>query len=633
MEIDNLLWYNVFRFTLELLAAGLIMARLTAIRGPHKGAFYDLEHPETVIGRLRTCSICLHDAAVGRQHAKIILRGENASVVDLKSKAGIYVNGRKVVSAKLADGDVIRIGNSTFSFSTDRSGPRTTEEMVVLASLKAEETDRARLALSRQAASEKGELAFLYEVADSLLPETQSERLLQTILDLLSRRFQPAGAHIFLVNSNTKELELHASRSDSEVPPISRTMVGQSYDNRESLLVQNAHADPRFSDAQSVRLYQIRSAVCVPLGRLGVINLCHTSTRRSFTHTDLTSLSIIAALASPALEKALHLETVEQKVQELTSIVKGQYNIVGKSAAIRNVFELIGRAAKTNSTVLILGESGTGKELVARALHFNSERSGRPFVAVNCASLAESLVESELFGHEKGAFTGAVEARPGKFEQADGGTLFLDEIGELRPAVQAKLLRVLEDGVVQRIGSVKDRKVNVRLLAASNRDLRADAARGIFRQDLLYRLEVIQIPIPPLRRRVEDIPMLIEHFIEMFRNKSNRWVRGVSDEALHSMKSYSWPGNVRELKNVIERCMVLGRHDRIEKEDVLQFGLSEFVAPHAQPTRTLSEIEREHIMNVLRQCGGRKGEAAKLLGIDRKTLFRKLESFGSEQNI
>lgn len=609
------------------------MGRLTAIRGPHRGAFYELEEAETVIGRMRTCGIRLHDSAVGKQHAKIVLHGGKVSIIDLNSRSGIYVNNRKITSAELADGDIVRIGNSTFTFSAEPALRRDTGEMVVIASLKAEETDKARLEFVKQAESEKGDLAFLYEIAGALLPDTSSEDLLRKFLDHLVRRFRPTGAHIFLVNPNTRQLELHASRSQAEVPPLSTTMVRQSFEKQESLLVQNAYADPRFSDVDSVRLYKIRSALCVPLGRLGVINLCHTSKQNAFTQRDLKMLSLISALAAPPIEKAFHLETAEEAVRELTRIVKGQYDIVGKSPAIRQVFEVIGRASKTDSNVLILGESGTGKELVARALHFNSERSRKPFVAVNCASLAESLIESELFGHERGAFTGAVEARPGKFEQADGGTLFLDEIGELKPAMQAKLLRVLEDGVVQRIGAAKDRKVNVRLLAASNRDLTEAAAKGQFRQDLLYRLQVIQILLPPLRRRIDDIPMLVDHFIEMFRNKSNRRVLGISEEVLELAKSYSWPGNVRELKNVIERCMVLGKHERIEKEDLLQFGLRECAAPAGRQIKTLRELEQEHIMNVLRQCNGRKGEAAKLLGIDRKTLFRKLEPFASEQNL
>lgn len=607
-----------------------LMAKLIAVQGPHEGAFYELDQRETVIGRLRTCGICLHDNTVGREHARIVLKGKDAIITDLESKGGTFVNDKKVASAALSSGDTIRIGNSTFSFSSGGGPSKKMDEMTVVAILGSEETDKAKADFTRKPAPKGSELAFLYGIADSLLREQSIEGLLRSTLEHLVTRFKPTGAFFFLLNPDTNELELSGSWCENEIPPISRTMVKHSFEKKESLLVRNADADQRFSDADSVRLYQIRSALCIPLGRFGVINLCHASKRRSFTEQDLKLASIISGLAIPALEKAHHLRTVDETVQELTNIVKGQYNIIGKSKPIRQVFDLIGRASLTDSTVLILGESGTGKELVARALHFNSERSKRPFVAVNCASLADSLIESELFGHERGAFTGAHEAKPGKFEQADGGTLFLDEISELKPELQAKLLRVLEDGIVQRVGSTKNRKVNVRLLAASNRDLKAAVEQGTFREDLLYRLEVIRIIIPPLRRRVEDIPMLADHFLEMFRNKSNRPIQQISPEALELAKFYPWPGNVRELKNVIERCVVLGKHERIEKEDLVACGLSHAPAPDGERIRTLDEVEKDHIMRVLEQCGGRKGEAAKLLGIDRKTLFRKLESFTSQ---
>jgi len=301
-----------------------------------------------------------------------------------------------------------------------------------------------------------------------------------------------------------------------------------------------------------------------------------------------------------------------------------QFDMVGSSPAMRKLFAMIEKVAPLDVTVLVTGESGTGKELVARALHRNSPRSARPLVAVNCAAIPRELAESELFGHEKGAFTGAHVRRRGKFELAGGGTLFLDEIGELPAESQAKLLRVIEDKQVTRVGGEEPFEVDVRLVTASNRDLRADAAAGRFREDLLYRLEVVHVQIPPLRDRARDIPELARFFLDRYRQQAGRRGATLTPEAIERLTAHGWPGNIRELKNVIERAVILSPGPKIGPEDILLSG-----APAGSESfELLSQVEKRHIERAMAVAEGNKKKAAELLGIPRSSLYDKLREHG-----
>ncbi len=308
--------------------------------------------------------------------------------------------------------------------------------------------------------------------------------------------------------------------------------------------------------------------------------------------------------------------------------------IVGVSRPVRELFDLIDRAARSASTILITGESGTGKELVARAIHDASERHGA-FVPVNCAAIPAELIESELFGHTGGAFTGARQARAGLFESANGGTLFLDEVGELPPAFQPKLLRALTEGAVRRVGADREREVDVRIVAATNRNLEDDVRAERFREDLYWRLNVIRVHVPPLRDRPIDIPLLVDHFLSRAADISGREPLDVSQDTLAILTTYSWPGNVRELENAVERAVALARGKRLTPEDlperVRTTGEAAVTVARAQQRRlTLRELEKEYILETLQRTGGNKSRAAELLGLDRKTLYRKLDEYGSE---
>ena len=337
----------------------------------------------------------------------------------------------------------------------------------------------------------------------------------------------------------------------------------------------------------------------------------------------------------PALERALDHAALRDEVRVLRDNLSSSFdtkNVIGKSPAMRQLLSMVSAIAPSEATVLITGESGTGKEVAARLIHANSNRRKGPYVAVNCAALSEALLESELFGHEKGAFTGAEKRREGRFLAADKGTIFLDEVGEIPLAMQVKLLRVIQERELQRVGGDQTIKVDVRILAATNRDLKQEVEEGRFRQDLYYRLNVVALQLPPLRERKEDIPLLAMHFLKMFAEKNSKAVKGFTPAAMDRLLKYSWPGNVRELENAVERAVVLLIGEYVSERE-LPPSLTDEGDNGKPPKRdfgnmTLEEIERMAVLDTLEQVGGNKSEAARRLGINRKTLLAKLEGNG-----
>jgi len=333
------------------------------------------------------------------------------------------------------------------------------------------------------------------------------------------------------------------------------------------------------------------------------------------------------------IERALERRALRSRVIQLETQVRDRYSfnqIVGRSPAMQRIFQIIERVAPTNTTVLISGRTGTGKELVARAIHYNSPRSHKPLVDINCGALPDQLVESELFGHQKGAFTGATETKRGLFEIADGGTLFLDEVQALKPELQAKLLRVLQERKLRRVGGRENIEVDVRVIAATNQDIAEAVRKGEFREDLYYRLNVVQIHLPCLRERREDIPLLIEHFLNRYQPDGQPPYH-FSNEAMRLLLSYDWPGNVRELQNAIEHALAIGSGPLLTIEDlpphISQAVDSDGTIDTATNICTLEEVERRHILRVLEKTDGNYTRAADILGIDRRTLYRKLDKY------
>jgi Nif-specific regulatory protein len=385
-----------------------------------------------------------------------------------------------------------------------------------------------------------------------------------------------------------------------------------------------------FASADSVVARQIRSVLAVPLEVferiLGVIYLDASDPAVRFDENDLQLLTAIGSIAASALDNARRMEWLEEENRRLQSEMNVEHNMVGESPRMREVYQFINRVASKDSTVLIFGESGTGKELVARAIHRNSGRANNPCVAINCAALAESLLESELFGHEKGSFTGAIAQKKGKLEIAEGGTVFLDEIGELAPQLQAKLLRVLQEREFERVGGTRTIKLDVRLIAATNRDLEDEVKKGRFREDLFYRLNVVSLRMPGLRERREDISLLVSYFAAKYAKRANRNILGISPQARAFLLNYDWPGNVRELENAIERAVVLGSSDLILPED-----LPEVILEKAEPAGSaivnafhdaVRDAKKHIIITAVEQTGGNYTEAAKLLGLHPNYLHR-----------
>ncbi|TKJ32774.1 Fis family transcriptional regulator [bacterium (candidate division B38) B3_B38] len=324
-----------------------------------------------------------------------------------------------------------------------------------------------------------------------------------------------------------------------------------------------------------------------------------------------------------------HQQLLQENIllrQELKKVYQFR-DIVGKNYKMQEIFELIRTVADSDASVLILGESGTGKELIARAIHYSSRRAEKPFVSVSCSALPETLLESELFGYEKGAFTGAVRDKPGRFEEANGGTLFLDEIGEMKPETQLHLLRVLQEREIRRLGGTGVIKVDVRIISATNKDLERAVKEGSFREDLYYRFNVVTIQIPPLREREDDIPLLAERFLMKYNVKNNKNLEGISPKAIALLMQYDWPGNVRELENAIERAVVITKHNIIQPED-LPANIQSFQESKGIKPRKLKEVEKEHIQHTLEENKWNISKTSKVLGIDRSTLYKKIRQYG-----
>jgi two-component system NtrC family response regulator/two-component system response regulator HydG len=346
---------------------------------------------------------------------------------------------------------------------------------------------------------------------------------------------------------------------------------------------------------------------------------------------DVKAVLVVLGKALEKRHMARDAAALRERVRERVKFP----NIVGESPELQAVFEVVKQAAPTKATVLILGESGTGKELVAQALHEESPRKDKPFIKVNCAALSESLLESELFGHEKGSFTGAVGRKEGRFELADGGTLFLDEVGEISPSLQIKLLRVLQTKEFERVGGTQTVKVDVRLVAATNRDLAGEVKAGRFREDLFYRLNVVAVTLPSLRQRKGDIPALVSHFIEKYASSYGKTVKGLAPGTLNALLSHSWPGNVRELENAVERAVVLSKSSELTADDLPPSIRGprprEVAAGSLIPGATMAEIEREAILRTLEMVGGSTSRAAEVLGISVRKIQYRLKEYAGDK--
>jgi transcriptional regulator with GAF, ATPase, and Fis domain len=449
----------------------------------------------------------------------------------------------------------------------------------------------------------------------------------------------PADVGAILTLRDNRELDILAYRTrdphQKTYHKVSQFVSSEVLSTRQAVLAEDVTTHANLSKRDSLAELKATSLICAPIKHdthvYGLIHLYGSSTVRGLDAEDLEFALAVANQLALAVESVRKQDRLSAENRSLRDQLRVESELVGESQAVRSIVAQVGRVAPTNATVLIRGESGVGKELVARAIHYSSPRREGPFICLNCAALTETLLESELFGHEKGAFTGATEKMIGKFEAADRGTIFLDEIGEMPLSTQAKFLRVLEGHPFERLGGNNRIQVDVRVVAATNRSLEQAVREAHFRRDLFYRLQVVEIRVPPLRERLDDVPVLAEHFLKKFTRETGRRIRGFTPDAFEKLQNYNWPGNVRELRNVIERAVALNDKPYLDSADLWLTSLDPSASgqhPAVYRPQSLEEIETRHIKETLRYTDWNKSKAAEILGIERSTLDRKIKAYG-----
>ncbi len=621
--------------------------RLVGIAGPWKGATFPVPAGEVSLGRDSSNQLWFGDPALSRRHCLLIADGEQFILRDLKSRNGTLVNGVPIEEQRLRHGDQISVGNSVLVFLLEESEVRLERNPVELTDtvelggspllLKQQDAlylqpDKVVAALP-QTGRVARDLSSLLKIATGIGGIRDREALQWQLLGLIFDVVPADRGTILLFEGGQDEFNSAAAwdrvRGPGHLVEVSRTVVQRALRERVGLLVSDVSADEGLRQAKSLAESQVCSLLCVPLltsgNVLGVIYLDSSNPAERFDADHLEVMTAVAGIASLAFDNVRHWERLRQENQDLREEISLEHNMVGGSARMREVFDFIRRVAPTDSTVLLQGESGTGKELVARAIHRNSPRADQPFVAINCAALTETLLESELFGHEKGAFTGAVAQKKGKLEVAEGGTLFLDEVSEMVAGLQAKVLRVLQEREFERVGGTRPIKVDIRVIAASNKSLPEAVETGGFRRDLYYRLNVVALTMPPLRERREDIPLLAEYFIAKAARKCKTRSKPLSAEAQACLTNYDWPGNVRELENAIERALVLGSADVILPDDLPETIVetsSPVPATTAKYHGAIRETKKQLILQALQQASGSYIEAARSLGMHPNSLLR-----------
>jgi len=488
-------------------------------------------------------------------------------------------------------------------------------------------------------------IALLKEISTWVSSILDLDELLELIIDTATRMMNAKASSLLLLDEKTKKLYYKVATGEKrdelakfEVD-LGAGIAGHVAESGEPVLIPDVNKDPRWCrDINESIGFETRSIACVPMkvnGKvIGVVEIIDKEDGSPITDQDMATLTSFADLASMAVANAKRIERFKRENIDLREELAAKYQIIGESNSLKKVISDALKVANSKTSTLILGESGAGKELLARLIHRAGPRRSKPMIVINCAALPETLLEAELFGHEKGAFTGAVTKKIGKFELADGGTIFLDEIGEMSTGMQAKLLQVLQEGAFYRVGGNTPITVDVRVISATNRDIEKDVKEGRFREDLYYRLNVVQIRMPPLRERKEDIPILANYFLNLFKEEKGAKELKISEAALRKMMEYDWPGNVRELRNAIERAVVMGNDRQILPEDLPISG-QKLTHQGMEVGLTLKEaidrFKKEFILLNLKHTGGNRSKAAKIMGIQRTYLSRLISKYNLER--
>jgi Nif-specific regulatory protein len=618
------------------------------------------------LGRATTNRIVLKDDLCSREHAEIYHAEGRWRLRDLNSLNGTRLNGEPLDSEwELSPGDEVYLGRTHLLFVEEMGqlpdmpmAPRTDEGVSIKKRLgqtrfltpippeappdhpPSEKTPPPDTVAARPRHSLSRDLSLLYRLALDMGSANTYPDLVRIVLDgLLEAVPAEVGAILSVKEGRNLEVTAHRHRDPSirTYSRVSEFVTNEVLASREAILAEDVARDRYLRNRESLTHIGATSLICAPVTFgdkvLGLIHLYCTDPHKALTAEDLEFTVAVAKHLGNATHQMKRQDSLTAENRSLRDQLRVESELVGTSAPMKVIESQIGRVAATNATVLIRGESGAGKELVARAIHYSSPRKDGPFVCLNCAALTETLLESELFGHEKGSFTGATEKKIGKFEAADHGTIFLDEIGEMNSGTQAKLLRILEGHPFERVGGHTAIRVDVRVVSATNQPLEQAIQTGHFRRDLFYRLQVVEIRVPPLRERLGDVPLLAEHFLKRFVRETGRKIRGFTPAALKKMETYHWPGNVRELRNVVERAVALGLGPMLDAQDIwlssLEVGgpATPVLEAPAYKAVSLEEVEKNHILRTLEYTDWNKSQAASILSIERSTLDRKIKLY------
>lgn len=630
--------------------------RLLALSGPLKDSTIPLAEGEVSIGRDASNGIAVIDPSVSRKHCALLGRDGKFQVRDLESRNGTLVNGLIVQEQWLQHGDEIAAGDSSFLFLLEdhdvptpgrvefEDGQRTAETTVIdpkdVVYLQPDRLLRELPATSHLARN----LNALLKISRIVHAIRDLDDLQGQLLDLIFEVVPAGRGAILLADREGQQFNSLFARTRQTAQPqmvnVSRTVARQVLQQGLAILGTDVPSSGDLCGVESLVVSQVRSLLCVPLTVfqrvIGCIYLDSNTLGSRLHEEHLQLVTAIAGISAMALENARRLQWLEQENERLTIEVSQERSLVGEGAQMKQIYQFLKRVAPTDSTVLIEGESGTGKELAARALHRNSPRADKPFVAINCAAIPETLLESDLFGHERGAFTGASGLKKGRLEIADSGIVFLDEVGELAPALQVKLLRVLQEREFERVGGTHPIKVDIRLIAATNCNLEQAVRDGMFRKDLYYRLAVLKVTMPTLRERRDDIPMLARHFVQKHAKRCKVKPRPISREALSCLVNYDWPGNVRELENAIERALVLGSSDMILPEDLPESLLERTPPPEMTEAKyhaAVKELKKQLIRDAVEQTQGSYADAARILGVHPNYLHRLIRNLELKESL
>jgi transcriptional regulator with GAF, ATPase, and Fis domain len=631
-----------------------VNSRLSVVAGPYKEASFVITQDEVSIGRDPTNVLAIGDPSLSRRHCVITRDGENLKIRDLESRNGTFVNGVAVKETLLQDGDQLAFGDSVFVLQLEHGLEKPAGGAVLFDDCLTHATAQLRPQDVIYLHPEQilSQLPATSRVARNLNALLKISRVIHAISDLESLQAQilglifevtPAEHGIILLEPSGNDQFGSKFASDrrgnhNQTVKVSRTITRQVIE--QGIAILGSDVPGSLKDVESLVISNTRSLLCVPLTVFhrvtGCIYLDTTSLAARLEEENLQMVAAIAGISAVALDNARRLQYLEQENLRLTTEINLEHNMVGDSAAIKEVYRVLSRVAKVDSNVLIEGESGTGKELAARAIHRNSPRANKPFTAFNCAAISEGLLESELFGHEKGSFTGSAGLHKGKFEVANGGTIFLDEIAEMAPSLQGKLLRVLQEREFERVGGTRTIPVDIRLVAATNKDLKEAVKDGTFRSDLYFRLNVVSLVMPPLRERRDDIPMLTKYFVEKLAQKSNLKTKLVSPEAAVCLLNYDWPGNVRELENAVERALVMGVSDVILPEDLPEAILEKDSPPGVNAAKyhlAVKDHKKKLILDAIEEAQGNYTEAARQLGIHPNYLHRLIRNLNLKDSV